>query len=49
MVKFFVAMARHLSQKSKKDLADETILFLSKWYGKMSLLGKLESQRIIDK
>ena len=48
MVKFFGAVARHLSQKSNKDLAVKTIPFVLKWYGKMSLLGNLESQRNID-
>ena len=48
MVKFFGAMARHLSQKSKKDLAIKTIPFVLKWYGNMSLVGNIESQRNID-
>ena len=48
MVKFFWAMARHLSQKGKEDLAVKTIPFILKWYGKMSLLGNLESMRNID-
>ena len=47
-MKFFGAMARLFSQESKKDLAVKTIPFVLKRYGKMSVLGNLESQRNID-
>ena len=48
MVKFFGDKCQVFISKKQKDLAVKSIQFLSKWYGKMSLLYNLESQPNID-
>ena len=48
MVKFFGGNGQAFISKNQKDLAVRSILFVLKWYGKMSLLDNLESQPNID-
>ena len=48
MVKFFGGNGQALISKKQKDLAVNSIPFVLKWYGKISLLDNLESQPNID-
>ena len=48
MVKFFGGHGPAFISKKQKDLAVQSIAFVSKWYEKMSVLDNLESQPNID-